>query len=549
MADRAQDELDVYRLLVEHSLGLMCIHDLDGVLISINPAVVASLGYERGEGLGRNLRDFLVPSVKPLFDAYLHRIRARGADTGLMRLQTKAGEERVWMYRNVLHTVPSGTCVLGHALDITEKVTAERDLKQARSELTRHRDELAARVAERTAELREANERLRAEMDRRKQMEEELIRTSKLETIAVLAGGIAHDFNNFLTIVLGNTELAKTYCRPDDPIYNVLEQTGMACERAKHLAFQLLTFGKGGAPVRRPIEVTELITESVSLGLVGSSVKPEYDLQQGLWFAELDRDQISQVLHNLVLNARQAMPEGGVLRIRAENIVLSNVAPPAVPGKHIRLSIRDSGCGIPPENLAKIFDPYFTTKETGSGLGLAIVHSIVMKHQGQISVQSAPGHGTTFLIDLPASEGVAPVADDEDQKEVSGCGRILVMDDETAIRSLLTNILQRLGYEVESAADGADAVVKYRASLEQNRRFAVVLVDLTVPGGMGGVDAGSELLRLDPEAKIIASSGYADGPILANFREHGFVAVLPKPWTPAQVAEVVSRAVAPVSDS
>jgi signal transduction histidine kinase/ActR/RegA family two-component response regulator len=442
------------------------------------------------------------------------------------------------------HTGVSSTAlVLGHVLDVTERVAAEQELKQARQELMRNRDELAIRVEQRTAELREANERLKAEMERWNQLEEEFIRAGKLETIAVLAGGIAHDFNNFLTIVLGNTELAKEYCRPGDPVHLVLEQTGMACERAKHLASQLLTFGKGGAPVRRPVEVTKLISDSVGLGLAGSSVKAEYDFQNGLWPAEVDPEQISQVLHNLVLNAREAMPGGGVLNVHAENVVLSNAVPPATPGRHIRLSLRDSGRGIEPENLARIFDPYFTTKKKGSGLGLAIVHSIVVKHEGQITVRSTPGVGTKFIIDLPAAEESAMAPRNEDRIRPARCGRILVMDDEPSIRTLLVTILQDLGYEVESATDGADVIAEYRSAREQARCFDVVLVDLTVPGGMGGVEAASELLRFDPGAKIIASSGYANGPILANFREYGFVGVLPKPWTPAEVAEIVARGI------
>jgi PAS domain S-box-containing protein len=539
----ARHQLRLYRLLVEHSLGLMCIHDLTGCILAVNPAVAASLGYDTEEGVGRNLRDFLSPAVVPLFDSYLQRLRAKGKDDGQMRLVAKDGSERIWLYRNVLFEDESGARVLGHALDITERAATERELRHTRLELVRARDELAARVAERTRQLEQTNGLLRAEMVRSKHMQEDLIRTSKLESLALLAGGIAHDFNNFLTVVQGNVELAKTYTSPDEPISDLLDQTGKACERAAQLASQLLTFGKGGAPVRQVVRLDGLIRSAIEVALAGSGVRVEYDAEAGLWPAEVDPGQINQVLHNILLNARQAMPDGGVIEVRADNVVLSEAGSRGDPVRCVQIYIQDTGVGIATENLPRIFDPYFTTKQTGTGLGLATAHSIVTRHRGQISVHSTPGKGTTFVIQLPASSYSEAVAAPPARQASAGHGSILVMDDDPSIRLLLTRTLIRAGYQVTAAADGREAIQLYKIALSQNQRFSLVLLDLTVPGGMGGQEASVELLLADPEVRMVVTSGYSDAPILANFRDHGFLAVLAKPWTAARILEVVSSVI------
>jgi PAS domain S-box-containing protein len=531
----------LYRLLVENSLGLMCVHDLEGVLISINPAVAESLGYQLEAGAGRNLRDFLAPAVRDRFDDYLLRIQRDGKDAGVMRLLAQDGSERLWMYRNTLHERPGAhSWVLGHALDITERVRMEGALKEARAQLRKANDELTLRVEERTAELQAANQQLRTEMEQRQQAEEELLNARKLESVGVLAGGIAHDFNNFLTVVQGNTELARMRLDPADPVQEILEQTALACQRAVFLSSQLLTFSKGGEPVRRPVSVAQLVRDSVNLARAGTSLSLEVNIPEDLWSAEIDAGQISQVLHNVLLNARQAMPDGGIVEVRAENAVRDSGGM-ASPGAYVRISIRDYGCGIPADVLPRVFDPYFTTKQGGSGLGLATAYAIVSKHGGHISVASKPGEGTMFTMDLPALQAGPMPQIPAPAVLQRGSGRLLVMDDEEVLRKLLVRVLTELGYEVTCARDGAEAIAQYEAQKASGRDFDAVLLDLTVKGGMGGIEAAARLKELDTSAKLIVSSGYSAAPVMADFRRYGFDAMIPKPWTPAQVSEVFRK--------
>ena len=323
------------------------------------------------------------------------------------------------------------------------------DLQAAKDHADVLNEQLEVRVQERTAELQQSTEQLRAEIAQREQVEEELLRARKLESLGVMAGGIAHDFNNFLTVVQGNIELAKMELSADAPVQEILDQTANACERAAFLSSQLLTFAKGGAPVRRLVSVAKLVTDAVHLARAGAQTSIDVDISDDLWFAEVDPGQIGQVLHNILLNARQAMPEGGIIEVHAEN---HHDAPGT--GTRVRISIRDYGCGIPADVLPRVFDPYFTTKPGGSGLGLATAYAIIAKHGGTLSVESKPGGGTVFTIDLPASQE-RPAPESPTVAEVhTGTGRILVMDDEEALRKLLKTVLTTLGYEVQTARDG-----------------------------------------------------------------------------------------------
>ena len=538
----------LYRLLVENSLGLMCIHDLDGVLLEINPAASESLQYPLQEGIGHNLREFLIPGVQRLFDAYLDRIRSHPTDSGLMRLRAKDGSERIWFYRNIRYEEPgSAPLVLGHALDVTERVRAEHALKKAEKALRKAHDELALRVEERTAELRQANQRLRAEMEHRRQVEEELLQARKLEAVGVLAGGIAHDLNNFLTVVQGNADLASRHTLPGQPLHEILGHITAACARAGLLSTQLLTFSKGGSPVRETGSIAGLLRECAELAQSGSSVRVESKVAADLWPAKFDPGQMSQVFHNILWNAREAMPGGGVVELRASNETVEDGHASLSAGRYLRIVVQDRGCGIPTHILPKIFDPYFTTKETGSGLGLATAYAIVAKHEGHIGVQSAEGEGTKFTIYLPAAEGDVTAQCPHTPEVHSGSGRILLMDDETAILRLLSRTLQHLGYEVECSANGAEALKLFENARREGRGFNAALLDLTVPGGMGGCETAARLREIDPRVPIIVSSGYSDSAVMAEFRSYGFDQVLPKPWTLAQLSEVLKRALEPSS--
>src|SRR5579872_1220179 len=330
---------DLYRLLVENSLGLLCIHDPSGVLLAVNPAVAQSLGYKIEEGIGRNLREFLAPSVRHLFDDYLRRIQMRPTVSGLMRLVATDGSERVWFYRNTRYDRPGlPPLVLGHALDVTRRVQVERDLTEAKKALRKAHDELAARVAERTAELEQTNERLRIEIEQRLQVERELLRARQLESLGVLAGGIAHDFNNFLTVVQGNIALAKVQLGPGNPAHEILDQATDACQRATSLSNQLLTFARGGAPVRRTVSVASLVKEAVDLVSGGSPAAIDLSVGEGLWAAELDPEQIHQALHNILLNAREAVSGSGQVEVRADNVVVRSSLQPLKPGPYVRIS-------------------------------------------------------------------------------------------------------------------------------------------------------------------------------------------------------------------
>ncbi|HYL92430.1 MAG TPA: ATP-binding protein, partial [Alphaproteobacteria bacterium] len=389
------------------------------------------------------------------------------------------------------------------------------DLQNAKARAETLNRELEVRVQERTAELRETNERLRTQIEERKQLEEELLRARKLEALGVLAGGIAHDFNNFLAIVRGNLELARMEMESYSSVSEILDQIAAACQRATALASQLSTFSKGGAPVRRTGSVALLVKDAVDLARAGANVSIETDIAHDLWPAQIDASQMSHALHNILLNARQAMPGGGTIEVRAKNIITVTGSPPLVPGEYIRISVRDCGCGISPDDLPRIFDPYFTTKPGGTGLGLAVAHAIVAKHQGHITVQSAVGVETTFSIYLPASEQPVPPEQACEDVVHRGSGKILVMDDEEGLRKLLSRMLTRLGHEVQCASDGAEAIVLYETAKASGRAFDAVLLDLTVPGGMGGMEAVVKLREIDPSAKLIVSSGYSDAPVMS----------------------------------
>ncbi|WP_164976128.1 PAS domain S-box protein [Oleiharenicola lentus] len=375
-------------------------------------------------------------------------------------------------------------------------------------------------------------------------LEQELIRATRLESVGVLAGGIAHDFNNILTAVMGNLALAQLDIAPGSPAMASLRSAEKAALRARDLTQQLLTFAKGGDPVRAAIQLETVVREMAGFALHGSSIKASYDLAPDLWAADADKGQIGRVVQNLVINSVQAMPKGGSLRISARNDPQAHLAHPGLAaGDYIQIAISDSGAGINPENLSRIFDPYFTTKQTGTGLGLAAVYSIIRKHRGHIEVESQVGQGTTFRFWLPALNCAVAKPDTNTPwattKTHQFAGRVLFMDDEQIIRDMATSLLERFGLKVDCAADGAEAVAKYQSALQTGRAYDLVITDLTVPGGMGGLAALGKLRELDPQVKAVVSSGYSSDPVLANYRQHGFSAVMAKPYEVGEVARVL----------
>lgn len=389
-----------------------------------------------------------------------------------------------------------------------------------------------------------ATHREKQEKESQRRMEEEMEKARKIESLGVLAGGIAHDFNNLLTGILGNISLAKRCHDSSGKAYERLLRAEKASERARELTRQLLTFSKGGAPVRKTASISELIEESAGFVMRGSNIGCEISLPPDLWPVSVDQGQISQVVNNLVINARQAMPHGGVIKIRGENISIgSGHHLPLNVGRYVRISVSDTGVGISPENLRKIFDPYFTTKQTGSGLGLASVYSIVKNHEGHVDVESKEGAGTTFSIYLPASDELPETLPGAEGEPVptSGKGNVLVMDDEEIIREVAAEILQYLGYNPVLCAGGVEALEIYRSSMAGGQPFQAVIMDLTVPGGMGGKEAVESLLEMDPGAKVIVSSGYCNDPVLANYTEYGFFAMLAKPFKVENFSEVLEK--------
>ena len=376
----------------------------------------------------------------------------------------------------------------------------------------------------------------------RKLLEMERIKAGKLESIGLLAGGIAHDFNNLLTAIIGNIALAKNYIEPENKAAVRLQQAEKALLRSKDLTQQLLIFSKGGDPVKKSVAIADVIRESASFALRGANVKCSFDIADDLWRILVDSGQFSQVIQNLVINADHAMPEGGTVAISARNFTVTPASGMPIPeGNYVKISIQDNGQGIPPDNLPKIFDPYFTTKKEGSGLGLSIVHSIVHNHDGHIDVDSLPGKGTAFHIYLPATLMKDRREEIHQSEVLSGSGRILVMDDEEMIRDFVKELLESLGYDVELASDGEEAVSLYRIARDSGAPFAAVLMDITVPGGMGGKEAITKLLAIDPDVKAIVSSGYARDPIMSNYRQFGFVGVVPKPYNLEEMSRELHR--------
>ncbi len=369
-----------------------------------------------------------------------------------------------------------------------------------------------------------------------RQQEMERLRIKKLESIGVLAGGIAHDFNNILTAILGNIEISSHSIAKENKATALLQHAKNACLHAKILTMQLLTFSKGGSPFKEIVQLRKIIEDCCNFSLSGSNVNCHFTMAQDLWQVECDIAQINQVIRNLIINASQAMPEGGTIDVRCENIQHPDTEN-LMAGDYLRITIHDHGSGIPDKILPKIFDPYYSTKDIstdrGKGLGLAIVYSIITRHKGHIEVESQEAKGTTVTVFLPAIACKKIQCNDNKQTshaKTARKGKILVMDDEEMVRRVMKILLETLGHEAIMAEDGQQALRLYQESQNHKHPVDLVIMDLTIPGGMGGKEAAAQLLAIDPQAKLIVASGYSDDPVMANFQDHGFKAAMSKPF-------------------
>jgi two-component system cell cycle sensor histidine kinase/response regulator CckA len=366
----------------------------------------------------------------------------------------------------------------------------------------------------------------------RRKMEEALLTAQKLESISLLAGGIAHDFNNLLAGILGNVTLARMEASGSKVADLNLQSAERAVMSARNLTQQLLTFARGGVPVKGLADVGDLIRDAADLVSHGSSCVCAFEIPPHLWPAEIDAGQLGQVVQNIVINAVQSMPNGGKITLGAANVILEQENPYALPaGPYIQVSISDEGTGIPEDHLKKIFDPYFTTKATGSGLGLATSYSILRNHKGFLGVRSVPGRGSTFTFLVPAEpRQKIPGAVPEDVVVLGRGRRVLVMDDQELVRTMVERMLTHLGFRPQGASNGSDAIRLFREALQDGAPFQLAVLDLTIIGGVGGKETLATLLSIDATVKVIVSSGYSNDPILAHYREYGAAGVLPKPY-------------------
>lgn len=481
---------DLHKTIVENSGDVMIVSRSDGSIDYVSPSCSEVLGWTPAELLSQPLQN-VHPDDR---DAVAKQTEAALQGTGCQgfeyRVQTRTGEEH-WVSHSWTPVEDHGG--VSRVIGVIRNVTP------------------------------------------RKAIEAERVRTEKLESLALLAGGIAHDFNNLLTAIIANIDLALLDVpegSDGSESRELLKDAALASQQAGLLTHRLQTFAKGGTPLRSMGSLASVIADATQFSLSGSRSRSVVDLPDDLWSASFDAGQISQVINNLIINADQAMPQGGDIEVLARNVTIGpkeNTSLPA--GEYVRIDVRDCGVGIPSENLALVFDPYFSTKQAGTGLGLATSYSIIRAHGGGITVESEVGAGTCFQVWLPAVQFEVSRSDSTQVILESHEGRALVMDDEEAVRRVVGRMLRRLGYEVDTAENGEEALALLQAAALRNESFSLAVLDLTIPGGHGGREVVEALGRVDPTVDRIAMSGYSRDQILERYEEYGFDGALTKPFT------------------
>lgn len=509
--ERKQAEGQIHKLsrVIEHSPCTVMITDINGCIEYVNPRFKQLTGYSLEEAIGQNPR--ILKSGKTPREEYerLWKNITSGAEWQGELCNKKKNGELYWELATI-YPIKNNDGIITHMAAVKEEITE------------------------------------------RKKMEEELVKARKLESLGIFAGGIAHDFNNGLQGILSNITLAKKGIKLNDKIYWNLVEAEKAAFKAKDLTQQLLTFSKGGEPIKETISISELIKGSTNITLSGSNVKCEFDLPDDLCPIEADKGQLVQVFNNLIINAVQAMPKGGTIKIKVENIDTQRECDcPLEEGVCLKIIIEDHGIGISQEHLKKIFDPYFTTKGQGGGLGLSISYSIIKKHGGHIYVKSEIGVGTTLYIYLPVSQKeimgkpfLREIKDKKSEKTtITGVKKILFMEDDAIISLSVTQELRNLEYEVKTTRDGAKAIKLYESAMEEGKPFDVVILDLMIAGGMGGEETIKGLLEINPNVRAIVASGYFSEPVMANYEKYGFKAVVPKPYEIYELEEAIHKAI------
>ena len=498
-----RQERDFSRSLLQASPTFFVAISADGKILMMNEIMLKTMGYTRGEVLGTDYLKTFVPNAdrERIALVFKRMVELHQPSMDHNSVLTRDGGERLVEWHDMPMFKKNGEFdfFFGIGIDITE----------------------------------------------RRRMEEELFKASKLESLGIMAGGIAHDFNNILTGILGNISLARMEMDPKKIVIDRLREAEKATLRAKNLTQQLLTFSRGGTPVKKITLITEFLPEVIDFALSGSNVTYKLIIPDDLQPVAADIGQISQVIENLIINAAQSMPEGGTITVRAENIVLGEpVNIPLKKGKYIKLSVNDHGIGIRKEHLTKVFDPFFTTKQKGSGLGLTSAYSIAKNHDGLITVVSQLNRGTTFSVYLPASPGVIRKKGKVKKREfIPRTGKILIIDDEEVVRDVAGRFMKHIGYQTKTADGGEKGIFLYKSALKQGCPYDAVILDLTMPGGMGGKAAAKKIRALDRQAKIIASSGYSTDPIMSNFKKFGFDGALAKPYQITELSEVLERVI------